>query len=65
MRQLSTGQVDATAQMWWVIFIWAIGVAGVNAYRIYDVIYMVSWEILRGTRLQFHFPRAIKDKGIR
>ena len=24
---------------WWAFFIWAIGVAGVNAYRIYEVIY--------------------------
>jgi len=24
---------------WWTFFIWAIGVAGVNAYRIYEVIY--------------------------
>jgi hypothetical protein len=24
---------------WWVFFIWAIGVAGVNAYRMYKVIY--------------------------
>ena len=24
---------------WWVFFIWAIGVAGVNAYKIYEVMY--------------------------
>jgi hypothetical protein len=24
---------------WWAYFIWAIGVAGVNAYKIYDVLY--------------------------
>ena len=24
---------------WWAFFIWAIGVAGVNAYRIYELIY--------------------------
>ncbi len=26
-------------QWWWAFFIWAIGVAGVNAYRINDMIY--------------------------
>ena len=25
---------------WWVFFIWVIGVAGVNAYKIYEVMYM-------------------------
>ena len=24
---------------WWTFFIWAIGVAGVNAYKIYEVMY--------------------------
>ena len=24
---------------WWAFFIWAIGVAGVNAYKIYEVLY--------------------------
>jgi hypothetical protein len=24
---------------WWAYFIWGIGVAGVNAYKIYDVLY--------------------------
>ena len=24
---------------WWAYFIWAIGVAGVNAYKIYDVLW--------------------------
>jgi hypothetical protein len=24
---------------WWAYFIWAIGVTGVNAYKIYDALY--------------------------
>ncbi len=26
-------------KLWWAFFIWGIGVAGVNAYKIYETIY--------------------------
>ena len=32
---------------WWAFFIWSIGVAGVNAYRIYEVMY--DEEVAKGT----------------
>jgi hypothetical protein len=52
---------------WWVFFIWAIGVAGVNAYCIYKVIYdkedskkMLGLRKVFGrTCVRLHFPREI------
>ncbi len=63
---------------WWAFFIWAIGVAGVNAYRIHDVIWdeeekskmpglPLRWSharFLEELVYDLIFPGVIKDKGI-
>ncbi len=61
---------------WWALFIWAIGVAGVNANKIYEVIYdkedakkmpglpprWTHGRFLEELVYDFHFPRTIEEQ---